>query len=89
MCSGGNSDDCEGLAMASVREITIRVVNAHDMAERMSAIAVLAAKIGALCEDVAKEMRVLASMGDTNGERTTNASATNESIGTSDTSTSA
>lgn len=65
----------------AVTTISIKVNNADELAERMSAIAVLGAKIGALCEDVAKELRALASIGDKDAERTQDASSTPKSIG--------
>ena len=69
----------------TIGQVNMKVNNANELAERMSAIAVLGAKIGALCEDVAKELRSLASMGGNDADSAENAPATNKSIGTSDT----
>lgn len=62
-------------------EITLHVTNGNEMAEGFSSIAVLCAKIGALCEDVATEMRAMAKLGDKDAKSTEDAPATPKSIG--------
>ncbi len=71
----------------AVAEINVRVCNAKEIAERIARVAVLCAKIGAHCEDIAREMRELARFEDKDATITQNAPATPESIGESPTET--
>lgn len=61
--------------------VTLKAPGANEFAGRLSAIAVLHAKVGGLYEDIAEEMRALAKMGDIHAGRTDDAPTTAETNG--------
>ena len=69
--------------MTSVATVNVNVTcsNAKEMAERVSNMAVLHAKIGGLYEDMATELKALASLGDKDAKRTKDAPAAAKAIG--------